>query len=1548
MSAQEMPDTEPEAEGLGDIAIIGLAGRFPRSPDVRAFWKNLREGVECIRRFEDGELLEAGVRPEELADPNYVRAWGWMDDIDLFDAGFFGFTPREAEIADPQIRFFLETAWEALEDAGYDPSRYPGAIGVFAGTSSNAYVIDNLLTNPAVLKSMGFMPTALFNQTDFLSTRASYKLDLRGPSMTVQTACSTSLVATHLACQSLLSGESDMALAGGVCVSVLRKRGYAFIDGGTFSSDGHVRTFDAKGQGMLGANGVGIVVLKRLEDAVRDGDSIRAVIKGSALNNDGVDKVGFTAPSVNGQADVILDALEISGVDPATITSVEAHGTATPLGDPIEIAALSQAWRTKTDAKGYCAIGSLKTNLGHLDIAAGVAGLIKVALSLEAREIPPSLNFEEPNPEIDFASSPFFVNTELRPWDAKGSPRRAAVSSFGMGGTNAHAILEEAPQREPSAPVRSRELVLLSARTPTALDAMATRLAEHLREAGETPLCDVAYTTQVGRKAFVHRRALVAADVQDAVALLERPDPTRSLELECRADGPRSLALLFSGQGAQYPNMTRGLYESEPTYARELDRCCELLAPAIELDLRELLFPAAGGEEAAAERLQQTQFTQPALFAVEYALSKLWMEWGIVPEAMLGHSVGEYVAACLAGVFSLEDALRLVAARGRLIGSLPAGGGMLAVHVGESELTEHLGRDISLAAVNGPELCVLSGPLEALEAVQAKLESAGVGTRALRTSHAFHSGLMDPILEDFEREVAQVSLSAPERAVVSCTTGTWLSDAEATDPKYWVRHLRQAVRFTDGLRTLREGGECALLEVGPGETLASLAKLSLLEAPEAADLVVASTRHPRDERDDVDVLLLSAARLWACGVELDWEGFHRGAARARVSLPTYPFERQRYWIEPGTGFLGLEDDGPRKRSRVADWFHVPSWKQSPPPVENSSQGERWLVLADDGEVADALAASAREAGAEVRLVRAGAAFSETGDGYTIDPAAPEDYGRLLEAVRAPGGFGSAPDRIVHLFGAGSGRGPERDPEGALARGFYSVLFLGQALSTRAEQGLELVVVTRGIHDVWSGESDAPELAPVLGAAKALDCELERVRCRVVELAPAGAKDDAQAQAERLRSELASGSADSLVALQGPQRWVKGYEPVALPDPDAKGVVGAAGLRDGGVYLITGGLGGVGFSLAEELAERHRAKLVLTARSALPERASWPGIAPDDPAFKRIDRVKRLEDLGAEVLVLAADVADRAAMAKLVDEAESELGAIRGVIHAAGLPGAGILELKTRADAAAVLSPKVQGTLVLAQLMAERELDFLVLCSSIASATRAVGQVDYFGANAFLDAFAHRAGGFGKTRVISINWDAWQDVGMAAEIEVPEAMRAERAAMLQNGIAPSEGRQAFRYALACGLPQVVVSTRELTARPDYEHRLPDPEVALEETSESTASPAAARARYPRPPLATEFVAPRNATEEAIAAIWCDLLGLEQVGALDGFFELGGNSLVMMQLNVRLRGEFGVSLPIRSLFEMATVSALSQAVESVLGIAHDGEDEASEEEMEEFTL
>ena len=872
-----------------DIAIIGLACRFPGADGPESFWRNLRNGVESVSFFSDEELRAAGIPPEVSAALNYVPAHAVIEGIDLFDAGFFGYSPREAEVMDPQQRLFLECAWEALERAGYDPSRYRGIAGVYGGVTLSSYL---MALNPLRdrLHSIGVDTTmlAVGNDKDSLAPRISYKLDLRGPAVTVQTACSTSLVAVHMAAQGLISGETDMALAGAVSLTIPMKSGYLYQDGGILSPDGHCRAFDTRAAGTVFGCGAGIVVLKRLEDALADGDTVHAVLKGSAVNNDGASKAGFTAPSVTGQAAVISEALANAGVDADSIGFVEAHGTATALGDPVEITALTKAFRRTTDRRCFCAVGSAKTNLGHLEVAAGIAGLIKAALAVERGEIPPSLHFERPNPQIDFEASPFYVNTGLAPWPE--GPRRAGVSSFGFGGTNAHVVIEEAPAPEPAGPDRPWQLLVLSARGGEALDAAGRNLAAFLGERPGPELADVAFTLQVGRRTFEHRRALAVRGAEDAREALTALDLLR-VASGVHEGGARTVGFLFPGQGAQHPGMARELYRGEEVFRAELDRCAELLQEHAGIDVRRFVDP---GDPSLSDELERTEVAQPALFAVEWSLAKLWMSWGIVPKALLGHSLGEWVAAAVAGVVSLEDAARLVAVRGRLMGALPKGD-MLAVPLSEAELAPLLGGGVALSAVHGPGLCMAAGPPEEIARLMAVLSEKGVESSTLHTSHAFHSSMMDPVLEPFREEVRKVRLSPPRIPFVSNVTGGWITPAEATDPGYWSRQLRSTVRLGEGLGALLSRPGAALLEVGPAQALSGAARQH--PARPAGAVIAPTLPHPKDPRDPYETALQALGALWVAGVEPDWNVFHAGRSRRRVPLPTYPFERKRHWID---------------------------------------------------------------------------------------------------------------------------------------------------------------------------------------------------------------------------------------------------------------------------------------------------------------------------------------------------------------------------------------------------------------------------------------------------------------------------------------------------------------------------------------------------------------------------------------------------------------------------------------------------------------------------
>ena len=1409
-------------DSVEPIAIVGMSGRFPSAKNIDQFWHNLRDGVESISFFSDEEILAAGVDPLILAKPNYIKAFGFLPDVELFDAAFFGFNAREAETMDPQHRIFLECAWEALESAGYNPETYDGQIGVFSGASLNSYWLKNLALNQELPKLVSDFQILLGNDKDFVPTRVSYKLNLKGPSINVSTACSTSLVAVQMACQSLLNYQSDMALAGGIAIRIPQKIGYLYQEGMILSPDGHCRAFDARSQGTVGGSGVGIVVLKRLTDAIADGDFIYALIRGSAINNDGAMKVGYTAPSVEGQAAAISEAQAIAGIDPQTISYIEAHGTGTELGDPIEIAALTTAFRASSDRKGFCAIGSLKTNMGHLDTAAGVAGLIKTALALHHKQIPPSLHFEIPNPKIDFANSPFYVNTTLQDWQRHDTPRRAGVSSFGIGGTNAHVVLEEAPDLEHSSSSRHYQLLLLSAKTSTALDTASANLVRYLQQQPYLNLADVAHTLQVGRQQFTHRRMLVCQNVEDAIACLDSQDPQKVFS-QSHESVNQPVVFMFSGQGSQYVGMSQDLYEHEPTFREHLDRCCQILRSQLGFDLREILYPEPDQRESATQKLQQTAITQPAIFAIEYSLAQLWMSWGISPKAMIGHSIGEYVAACLAGVFSLEDALSLVTLRGRLMQELPAGS-MLAVPLSEEEINPLLDQDLSIAAINGQALCVVSGLTTAVERLEQQLTDQGLECRRLHTSHAFHSVMMEPMLEAMRSQIQKVRLHPPKIAYISNVSGNWITAAEATDPNYWVKHIRQPVRFYDGLKHLLQDSKQVLLEVGAGRTLSTLARRHPHKSNE--QVILTSLRHPQDQMQDVQpdlqFLLTTLGQLWLAGVTIDWAAFYENERRYRLPLPTYPFERQRYWIEPTKLEANLIPQASlEKKKDIADWFYRPCWKQSIPPrldQEIFSSQSCWLVFVDEIGIGAQLVARLQQEHQDVVVVNLGDEFRQICDRtYTLNPAKDEHYNHLLKQMVLQS---KKPTKIIHLWSITSTEQGELDLERvnlAEERGLYSLMFLAQALEKQNFTDLlQITVLSNHMQNVTSEDLLCPEKASLLGAIKVIPLEYPHISCRSIDIVIPTATKSKEKLIEHLLAELTTIPDEIVAAYRGWHRWIQTYEPVRFEQP----LQDSLPIKENGVYLITGGLGAIGTTLAEYLAQSKKTKLILTRRFYFPTQEDWTQWLAEHDAQNQISlkilQLQAIKALGSEILIANADVADLEQMQNVMAKAEQQFGQIDGVIHCAGVADYdGKISLRSQPMMASILSAKVRGTLVLDQLFQDSELDFLVLFSSLGSVLYQlkIDQIGYSAACEFMDAFAHYRTYQEIQPTIAINWTDWLEVGMSVEpakrsLSKPNTPPEIRAFLL-NSLTSLEGVEVFRRILLNNLlPQVIVSTQDL--------------------------------------------------------------------------------------------------------------------------------------------
>jgi acyl transferase domain-containing protein/acyl carrier protein len=1525
-ATQAHAGAEPLRPQSPEIAVIGMAGRFPGAKNIDEFWRNLRDGVESVTFFSEAELAEAGVDASVMRHPNFVNAGAALDDIEMFDAAFFGYSPREAEVMDPQHRIFLECAWEALENAGYDSESYARPVGVFAGTSLSSYLF-NLYPLRDRLEVWGF-PTLLGNDKDFLPTRASYKLNLKGPSLTVQTACSTSLVAVHLACQSLLNGECDMAMAGGVSVSHLHRAGYFYQDSGPLSPDGHCRAFDAKSKGTIFGSGVGIVILKRLDDALADGDNTLAVIKGTAINNDGSFKVGYTAPSVSGQAEVIARAQAVAGVEPETITYVETHGTGTELGDPIEVAALSEVFKKRTDKKGFCAIGSVKTNVGHLDAAAGVAGLIKTVLALQNKALPPSLNFETPNPGIDFDDTPFYVNTKLQEWQSQKAPRRAAVSSFGIGGTNAHVILEEAPARAERAESRPEQLLVLSAKTISALQAAALNLADHLKRNPGIDLADVAHTLQLGRRAFNHARAIVCQTVEEAIDLLETPDRKQVFD-GLRSGRGRSILFMFPGGGSQYPNMGLELYRTEPAFRASIDLCSELLKQYVDYDLRKFIYPQAGTLEEASARLGRVSVALPALFVTEYSLARLLMAWGIEPRSMIGHSLGEYVAACLAGVISLEDALAVVALRGRLLEGLPTGA-MLSVALPEEQVGRLLNDKIYLAAINAPSLCVVSGSPDDIAEFEKRLLDRGVESHRLRVSAAGHSEKVAPMLGEFTAFLKTLKLHAPKIPYISNVTGTWIKPEEATAPDYWASHLRNTVRFASGVKTLLEQeSNTILLEVGPSHTLCMLTRQCIDN--QSDHVVLSSVRHPADNDSDAGFLLKTLARLWVAGVDIDWRGFYGDERRKRVPLPAYPFERKRYWIDHRQISDAVERAQVGARG-AADQLYASLWKQSALPsdleaITEAQASKTWLLFVDECGIASRIAKRLRELRQNVVEVMAGERFAKLRDGlFSIAPARREDYSALFEELRSSG---RVPQTILHLRNvtedcAVSEAGSFDELQYSA---FYSLLFIVQALGEKnlaslaggqSTEPIHIEVASNNAQAVTGDEAVHPAKAMSIGICRVIPREYSNITCRSVDIpVPEAGSWKEDRLIDHLIAESMGGASDSAVAYRGMHRWVQSFEPTRASErSDSR-----KRLRQGGVYLITGGLGNLGLEIAHYLASSVKAKLILIDHTVCVERGEqglWQASGGcGDDTQRSVEKLRQIDELGAEVLLMRADVTDPQQMLRVAEQARERFGKVDGIVHAAGITGGSLIEMQTPEALASFLAPRVKGAQVIDALLGDAELDFLLLCSSKSAAVGGLGLADYCAADAFLRAFAHLSNSTKGRLAVAVGWDDWS-VG-----DYQAAAASRNGEQATEAITYQEAGRVINLALSSELAYVVVSAKDLNALVEQGRA-----AATSNRSQEEAADAAPDKVHERPDLRNSYVAPRNEVERTIADIWQRLLGIQQVGIDDNFFELGGHSLIAIGVMSQLRESFHVELHMATLFESPTVAGLAETIQRAM--------------------
>ncbi|TCS39448.1 acyl transferase domain-containing protein [Paucimonas lemoignei] len=1513
-----------------DIAIIGMAGRFPKAENVEQFWANLVSSTDCITRFSREELERMGVSQAALDDPNFVPAAGFIPDQDKFDAHFFEMNPREAANLDPQHRFALEVAWQTLEHAGYTPESVNGSIGVFAGVNMSTYFIFNLLKGDEATSAGDALDTQISVDKDMFASRISYKLNLNGPSIALGTACSTSLVCIHLACQSLLNGESKMALAGGSHIATPNCTGHIYHQGGYSSPDGYCRAFDEKGKGTVGGAGTCFVLLKRMEDALADNDTIYAVIKGSAVNNDGSEKIGYTAPSIVGQTNIIAEAQAVAGVEPDTIRFIEAHGTATELGDPIEFTALTRAFRLQTDKKNFCGIGSVKTNIGHLGMAAGAASVIKASLALKNKVIPESLNFEKPNPKLDIENSPFYVIDKLERIEEGEHPARAGVSSLGIGGTNAHIVLEEPPETE-SSESRPWQLLVLSAKTPAALDRMTDNLADWMKHADSEKLADAAYTLQVGRKPFAFRRAFVLQDDMPP-RLAGQVAPAKGITGRA-SDKPRKVVFMFPGGGTQHVDMARDLYEQEPAFRASMDECAALFRRKIGLDLVGLIYPDAAQAEANAATLQKPKNFFGALFAVEYSLARLWMSWGVKPDALIGHSLGEYIAACIAGVFSLEDAVSLICCRGALFEKIEKGS-MLSVTLPAEEVQQLLIDGVSIATINDPGRCVVAGRIGPMQEFEEILSKREIEYKKLLIDTAGHSPMVDPILQEFGQFLPTIKFGKPAIPFISNMSGGWADPAEIATAAYWKNHLRQPVRFSDGVATLLKDDNSVFLEVGPGNALCSFVRSQL--QPNSQSVLLNSLRHVKEEKDDQFHLLETMGKLWLAGVTPDWKAFHGEEQRKRIALPTYPFERKRYWVEN-------RKHAPQAGAKlpVGEWFWQPSWRLQDLPFDTTENVGASTVLAfvDSKGTGAAALELLRQQGARVVSVTQGDGFGEISgqpgsQAYRIDPANAEDYRRLLEQLQARQ---QLPQVVLHCWSLEQ-RSDASDDTARMTDSHLSFVYLAQAIDTcQINVTLPILALTVNREAVLANDEVDCSQALITGPARVIPYEFPNIRFTTFDLQSGGnSLMDTSAAAQAIAAELqrliaqleqAGNGASESVALRNGLRFILDYIPLATAKPAAEDLP----IREQGVYIVTGGLGGVGMVHSQALAAR-QARLVLLQRAAFPAESLWDALLADEAADalikEQVRGIRSLQAAGAQVLLLQADVNDAVQVQAALAQARARFGRIDGLVHCAGYGEFVPIRETSRDIIEAVLAPKVRGTKNLLAALEEDQLELVVLCSSMSVATTGYGLVGYVSACAWLDALAQsqrrNKGKDGKaaTRFVSIDWDIWSTPQQLARAQGDAAL-LQRLQENKNAILPREGIEVIHRVLAAGQSQAIISTVDFHQLRRKNSTLGEALIKDSDVSDDveTAASSGSLELYERPSLSTEYVAPSTPEEKLLASIWQETLGIGKIGVNDNFFELGGESLLGVKIVVKAK-KMGLLIDPKQMFTTPTIAQVAQ--------------------------
>lgn len=1470
-----------------DVAVIGMAVRVPGVNDINTFWNNLKNGKESIEEFSVEELLSQGVSSTLLKNEKYVRSGSFLEGKENFDAAFFGYLPDEAKLMDPQTRVFHEIVWSAIEDAGYNPATYKGLIGLYAGAKSNLkWQVHSIVNNHGLVDAF---TAEYLSDKDFTNALIAHKLNLKGSVNTLNTACSTSLVAVHHAVKSLQTGENHIAVAGGITLKSNLKEGYLYKEGMISSKDGHNKAFDAASSGTVSGEGAGAVVLKLLNKALEDGDQVLAVIKGTAINNDGGRKVGFTAPSVDGQAEVIRNAQKDAGIDPQSISYIEAHGTATRLGDPIEIEALTQVFGESVPK--YCAIGTVKSNIGHIDAAAGIAGFIKTVLCLKNKQLVPSLHYQVPNPEIDFERGPFYVNTELKDWTSPGGTLRAGVSSFGIGGTNAHIILEEPPQLESFVSENTPVLLTLSAKTKDALQRQEKALKEFLLDNEHEDIANLSWTLQTRRTAFNHRLSLIADDRQSALTALTEKSRS-SIHENVVKGGEKELVFMFPGQGSQYVDMGRELYENEGIFRTTIDLGFETAKAISGLDYKRVLYPDIESEN---NLINETKYTQPLLFLFEYALTKQLEAYGLKPDVMIGHSIGEYVAACLSGVITLDDALRIVIKRGELIQDLPKGA-MLGIGKSAEVIRPYLPPAISIAAMNTNDSCVISGDVKEVEKLTLTFDEVGIAYQRLHTSHAFHSTMMAPVEREFAAYVAGIEIRQPQIPYYSNVTGERVTHVELSDCNYWSDHIRNTVLFSKGLKKILSRENIILIEVGPGRTLSNFVRQHQTEG--AKYQVVNLIRHPKEETSDKKYLLRNLGKVWNYGGRVQWNTLHEGKNRRTMSLPTYPFEKIAYPLGADiykTLYQEFSAGKTEKRQDISKWFYEPVWKRSRMKVERVENFQSChLVFTDEVGVGDALVNQLRKENDQVIQIRIGDRYGRvSAREYQLNPSNYKDYEMLFIDLTEQGVY---PANIVHLFGLH----PHQENtdryitlENCKDWGFYSLLHLAKQVNNlQGAQKINLSVVTNDLQQVMGDEKNHPARSLVLGLLNVIAQENPMVSSKAIDITLGEPKKEI---INNLLKEISTVASEKFIAYRHNNRWTRHYESVLVDEITEAET--ASKIRYGGVYLITGGLGNLGFEYAKLLLQKYKAAVILTGRKEIQLTATEASV--------EAKRLAYLSTLG-NVAYYSANSSDAGEMNEAVFLGEAKFGEVNGVIHAAGIiNGKSIrgINFLNAEDCEQQFGPKVNGIEIIAEIFEGKTLDFCVLISSLSSILGGKEFASYAAANTYLD-YVSVSGRIKNS--ISINYDGLNFNAQQAEgsLNTPEMIEVlERILRLHS------------------IPQIIISLTDLNQRIARWVNPSEKTVTIQQDHKKGNQ----GQEIDRASLAVPYIGPGTETEIRLHQLFEEFFGVKGIGTTDDFFELGGDSLKAMTISNHIYKIFNVELSLKDFYASATIKGLAKEID-----------------------